>query len=36
MVLGPAGALASLVVALSLVTEEVADILGVSTRRRSD
>ena len=36
MVLGPAGALASLVVALSLVTEEVADILGVSTRRSSD
>ena len=36
MVLGPAAALASLVVALSLVTEEVADILGVSTRRSSD
>ena len=35
MVLGPASALASLVVALSLVTEEVADILGVSTRRSS-
>ncbi len=36
MVLGPAMALASLVVALSLVTEEVSDILGVSTRRSSD
>ena len=36
MVLGPALALASLVVALSLVTEEASDILGVSTRRDSD
>lgn len=36
MVLGPALALASLVVSLSLVTEEVSDILGVSTRRASE
>ena len=35
MVLGPAVALASLVVALSLVTEEISDILGVSGRRGS-
>jgi len=33
---GPALALASLVVSLSLVTEEVSDILGVSTRRASE
>ena len=36
MVIGPALALASLVIALSLVTEEASQILGLSSRTESD